>query len=131
MDINKLLSDAKLKCTAQRVKVIEALSKAEVPMTAEEIYADTEGISLSTVYRVAEKLVENGIAEKNTIRDSDKFYYALAMGGHRHYAICLSCGSMRYVNACPVHDLDIPGFTVTGHKLEIYGYCQKCGGGAI
>lgn len=126
MDINKLLTDRGLRCTPQRVKVVEALDSAEVPVTAEEIYARTEGISLSTVYRVAERLVEKGIAEKNTIRDSDKFYYELTMGKHRHYAICLGCGMMKYVDVCPVHDLNIPRFTVTGHKLEIYGYCEKC-----
>ena len=45
---------------------------------------------------------------------------------HRHYAICLGCHSMKYIDICPVHSPDIDDFTVTGHKLEIYGYCNKC-----
>ena len=126
MDINKILTDAGLKCTTQRIEVMEILSRANVPMTAENIFEKSEGISLSTVYRIAEKLAQKGIVTKNTIRDSDKYYYELAMGGHRHYAICLGCGKMKYVDICPVHDLKIDGFTVTGHKLEIYGYCSDC-----
>lgn len=126
MEVNKILTDAGLKCTTQRIEVMEILSRANAPMTAENIFEKSDGISLSTVYRIAERLVEKGIATKNTIRDSDKFYYELAMGGHRHYAICLGCGGMKYVDICPVHDLKIDDFTVTGHKLEIYGYCDRC-----
>lgn len=126
MEINKILTDAGLKCTTQRIKVMEILNAATAPMTAESIFEKANDISLSTVYRIVEKLVETGIATKNTIRDSDKFYYELADNKHRHYAICLGCGGMKYVDICPVHDLKIDDFTVTGHKLEIYGYCDKC-----
>lgn len=129
VDISKTLSDIGLKCTKQRVEVMEILSRANAPMTAENIYANAEGISLSTVYRIAEKLVEKGVATKNTIRDSDKFYYEIADNKHRHYAICLGCGGMRYVDICPVHSLKISNFEVTGHKLEIYGYCDECAAG--
>ena len=130
MDINRILTDAGLKCTAQRRQVIDILNKADAPLTVENIFERSSDISLSTVYRIVERLAEKGIVTKNTIRDSDKFYYELADNKHRHYAICLGCGGMKYVDICPVHDLKIDGFTVTGHKLEIYGYCDKCAGKA-
>ena len=130
MDINKILTESGLKCTAQRRQVIDILNKADAPLTAENIYEKSTNISLSTVYRITEKLAEKGIVTKNTIRDSDKYYYAMADNKHRHYAICLGCGGMKYVDICPVHDLKIDDFTVTGHKLEIYGYCDKCDGRA-
>lgn len=126
MDINKILTDVGLKCTKQRVNILKILSEASEPLTAENIYEKAEEMSLSTVYRIAEKLCEKGIVSKNTIVDSDKFYYELITAKHRHYAICLGCRQMRYINACPVHTADIDNFTVTGHKLEIYGYCDKC-----
>ena len=126
MDIDKMLRGANLKCTAQRIEVMRILKDASAPLTAENIYEKSEGISLSTVYRITEKLAERGLVTKNTIRDSDRYYYELADNVHRHYAICLGCGKMKYVNICPVHDIKIDGFTVTGHKLEIYGYCSDC-----
>lgn len=126
MEISKILSDVGLKCTKQRINVMEVLSRAKSPLTAENIYEMSEGMSLSTVYRIVEKLCEKGIVNKNTIQDSDKFYYEMSAGKHRHYAICLSCGGMKYVDICPVHTPEIDNFTVTGHKLEIYGYCDKC-----
>lgn len=126
MDINAVLSQSGLKCTRQRIAVMQALASAVSPLSAEEIYEKSENMSLSTVYRTVETLCEKGIAVKNTIRDSDKFYYALMTDAHRHYAICLGCHGMKYIDTCPVHSPDIDDFTVTGHKLEIYGYCDKC-----
>ncbi|MCC8160011.1 MAG: transcriptional repressor [Oscillospiraceae bacterium] len=126
MEINKILYDAGLKCTKQRISVMESLLCAKAPMTAENIYESVDGMSLSTVYRIVERLCEKGIVRKNTIQDSDKFYYELTSGGHRHYAICLGCKSMKYVDICPVNAPHIDNFTVTGHKLEIYGYCDEC-----
>lgn len=126
MEINKILSDIGLKCTKQRIKVMEVLYDAKSPLTVEGIYEKTDGMSLSTVYRTLEKLCEKGVIKKNTIQDSDRFYYEMITDKHRHYAICLGCKSMRYVDICPVHTPEITDFTVTGHKLEIYGYCDKC-----
>jgi Fur family ferric uptake transcriptional regulator len=126
METNELLSNIGLKCTKQRVKVIEILSASTSPLTVESIYEKADGMSLSTVYRTVETLCEKGIVNKNTIRDSDRFYYELVTEKHRHYAICLGCKSMKYVDICPVHAPQIDDFTVTGHKLEIYGYCDKC-----
>ncbi|MCI5605496.1 MAG: transcriptional repressor [Clostridia bacterium] len=126
MEINKILSDAGLKCTKQRISVMGVLSNAVSPLTAEDIFDNVDDMSLSTVYRIVERLYEKGIVNKNTIQDSDKFYYELSVNGHRHYAICLECKSMKYIDICPVHTANIDNFTVTGHKLEIYGYCDKC-----
>ena len=126
MEANKILADAGLKCTRQRINVMEILMSVSAPMTAENIYEKAEGMSLSTVYRIAEKLYEKGIVTKNTIQDSDKFYYELSDDSHRHYAICLGCGRMQPVRVCPVTAASVDGFTVTGHKLEIYGYCRDC-----
>lgn len=126
LEINKILSDIGLKCTKQRIRVMEILSEAKSPLTVEDIYEKTGEMSLSTVYRTLEKLCEKGVIKKNTIQDSDKFYYALTSGKHRHYAICLGCKTMKYIDICPVHTTKIDDFTVTGHKLEIYGYCDKC-----
>lgn len=125
MEINEMLSGVGLKCTKQRIMIMERLSKSPVPLTAEEIHERVD-MSLSTVYRTVETLCEKGIVNKHTIRDSDKFYYEMITDKHRHYAICLGCRRMKYVDVCPVHTARVDGFTVTGHKLEIYGYCDEC-----
>lgn len=126
VNINEILSKSGLKCTKQRISVMKTLSETSAPLTAEDIFEKSEDISISTVYRIVEKLCEKGIVSKKTIQDSDRFYYELVGARHRHYAICLGCGEMKSVSICPMRAPDVNGFTVTGHKLEIYGYCAKC-----
>ena len=53
-------------------------------------------------------------------------YYELTVDRHRHYAICLGCHEMHSIDLCPLSDTHISNFTITGHRLELYGYCDKC-----
>ena len=56
--------------------------------------------------------------------------YEWKKGGHTHYAICLGCHKKVALQACPFEhlhmDTDTGDFVVTGHKLELYGYCGDC-----
>ena len=126
MNIGEILTGAGLKHTKQRKALLELLKNADKPMTAEMIYENTKNMSRSTVYRTLEKFLEKGIVTRGVVQDGDKLYYELACMGHRHYAICLGCHEMRYIDVCPMHDAKVSNFTVTGHKLELYGYCDKC-----
>lgn len=126
-DIKELLLNAGLKCTAQRVSIIKTLEKSGLPMTAEEIFQKTKNISLSTIYRALDLFCENGITERESICNSAELYYRLKTNTHCHYAICLGCGKLSRIDVCPVHEVGVDDFVVTGHKLELYGYCKKCG----
>jgi Fur family ferric uptake transcriptional regulator len=123
-----ILKEHGLKTTRQRSEIVNILLNAEIPLCAEEIFRASENMSLSTVYRTLELLCERGVAKKENILDGDKMFYELADGKHRHYAVCLGCGELRHIDVCPVHDASVNGFTVTGHKLELYGYCKDCSG---
>ena len=63
---------------------------------------------------------------KIKIVNNEKKYYEPASDVHRHYVVCLKCGKMEHINVCPVHDIKLDGFEVTGHRLELYGYCAEC-----
>ncbi len=124
--MESLMKEKGIKKTLQREAVYTALKNSDRPLTAEEIFKNTKGISLATVYRTLDTFAEKGVIEKLTFEDSEKKFYELSGNAHRHYAVCLSCRHMEYVNVCPVHDLSIDNFEITGHRLEIYGYCQEC-----
>lgn len=121
-----ILIKAGLKCTSQRINIINILKENGLPMTAEEIFKKTNRISLSTVYRALDLFSEKGITEKESICNSSELYYRLKTNSHCHYAICMHCHKMSRIPECPVHEINIDGFTVIGHKLEIYGYCPQC-----
>lgn len=125
--IFKLLSQHGLKCTHQRLDVLGTLINANSPMTADMIFSQLNNISRSTVYRILEKLTESGIVIREAFNGSTEMYYEAALMTHRHYAVCLGCHKMQYIDDCPVHDAKVSHFTVTGHRLELYGYCDECG----
>ena len=55
-----ILVKAGLKCTSQRINIINILKENGLPMTAEEIFKKTNRISLSTVYRALDLFSEKG-----------------------------------------------------------------------
>ncbi len=121
-----------VKRTRQREGVLEVLSHAEKPLSAMEICGRIEGGSawLSTVYRILELFEAKGIVNKISVLGSDMAAYELAGSTHKHYAVCLGCRKIVSMGECPVDHLSPnigePGFHVTGHNLEVYGYCKNC-----
>ena len=67
----EILNSAGLKRTKQREAVISALSGANKPLTAEEIYERSQNAALSTIYRTIDTLLEKGIIVSTTIPYSD------------------------------------------------------------
>ena len=125
-DITGLLSGYGMKCTRQRVDVMRTLVNSDAPMSAEMIFSQLKNVSLSTVYRILERFTADGIVTRCVFNGSSEIYYEPSSVKHRHYTVCLGCHEVRYVESCPVHKTKIDGFTVTGHRLELYGYCSKC-----
>lgn len=123
-----------VKRTRQRESVLAVLSKSDKPLGAAEIYAeilkDGDAAWLSTVYRVLELLVKKGAVTKITPSGGETALYELA-GEHRHYAVCIGCRKIVYVDCDCALGGYIPRladkeFRVTGHNLEIFGYCGDC-----
>jgi Fur family ferric uptake transcriptional regulator len=136
-----------IKWTKQRKDVYMVLSAAVEPMTALEIYQNIlashpdAGYALSTIYRILTAFEENGIVSKSSYMEDNTIVYELERGEHTHYAVCLNCHKRIPLQTCPfahIHahgserqsepekDALEQGFTVTGHKLELYGYCCNC-----
>ena len=125
-DISKLLSQKGLKCTRQRLEILNVLKSADAPVTAEMIFSKLGSLSLSTVYRTLEKFTSAGLVSRQVFGDGNEMYYELTYMKHRHYAVCLSCRKVRYIDGCPVRETHLDDFTVTGHRLELFGYCNEC-----
>lgn len=125
-----------IKWTRQRKRVYEVLWQATEPLSAVQIYnradsSEEEMYALSTIYRILATFEEKGIVNKTTWMGDGTVVYELNRGGHTHYAVCLECHKRVALSGCPfahVHlEQETGDFTVTGHKLELYGYCKECG----
>ena len=123
-----------LRHSKNRDSVISVLSESDIPMSIENIFykvkEQNSGISLSTIYRIIDKLIDLDIVRKSAM-DGDKTLYELTRNGHHHYIICTKCKKMAILESCPISELEQKisndtGFYITGHKYEIYGECKEC-----
>lgn len=145
-----------IKWTKQRKCVYQILSEAKEPLSAHQIYHQAlqmvpeDTYALSTVYRILAAFEENGLVNSTTWMGEDTVVYELEKGEHKHFAVCLECHKRIPLQSCPFsigheqedfdheecehnhhHEKDaaLKDFTVTGHKIELYGYCSNCGKG--
>lgn len=118
-----------------RENVIKIFENITEPASAEnifDIFKRTYGtISLSTIYRIIDKLVSSKILRKAITLDDNRARYELEGNEHHHFMICTHCHKMFPIDVCPVEELEKiiskkSGFNITGHKFELYGECSSC-----
>mgnify|MGYP001827802766 CR=1 FL=1 len=120
--------------TEQRAAVYRFLSGTTSHPNADEVFQEVRGqvpgISLATVYKSLETLVNCGLASKLTYSDGSARYDA-RMDPH-HHARCVSCGRVMDVpgnlRGRTLENLTrgLDGFFVLGYRLELTGFCGGC-----
>lgn len=135
MDFSKLDKIKGIKSSKNTKTILELLENETEPVSADYIYEKLREInpsaSMSTVYRVLEKLTLNNVISKSLIMNDNKAKYEIKGHKHIHYLICLNCNKMIPTDNCHFQKLENKewkdtGFLVTGHKVELYGYCSDC-----
>jgi Fur family transcriptional regulator, ferric uptake regulator len=126
-----------LRFSKNRQYIIEILESEKIPLCVDFIFEKlrlkNKSVSLSTVYRILEKLVINNTVVKTIFGDDLKAKFELNRQGHKHYLICTECNDMVPIHNCPIGEIEKSlqentGFYIKGHKLEVYGHCAKCHG---
>lgn len=120
--------------TEQRAAVYRFLLGAHTHPTADEVFqavrAEVPGISLATVYKSLETLVECGLSIKLNYSDGSSRYDARTEP--HHHARCLSCGrvmdlSGQFTDAeLKALARELKDFQITGYRLELTGLCPSC-----
>lgn len=100
------------------------LSLAEAQVQAAKIVA---GISIATIYRNVNALVEERWLSPVGI-PGEPSRYEVAGKGHHHHFHCRTCGKIYDLNSCVLQPRPkIPrGFRLTGHEVFLYGVCSSC-----
>lgn len=132
----EILKRKGMKNTKHRHAILLLLEQSEYPLTAEEIYislkATTASINLSTVYRTLDAFVSKNLIFKSTVNDGKARYeFNHHERRHKHHLFCVGCHKMISIDECPIGELQELlkkkiDFDITGHKLEIFGYCHNC-----
>ena len=129
-----LLTERGHKLTQPRRAVLKVIAASARSLTPAEIHTRAQKYcrhtGLVTVYRTLELLTECGAVRK--IHQSDGCHsYAPASEGHAHHIICENCHAVIEFEGCDLADLAAAvqrrtGYVVSGHWLELFGYCPKC-----
>jgi len=118
--------------TNQRRLILEAVRGTDVHPTAEWIYRRVRRrlprISLGTVYRNLQVLLEQGLIRDLDSRGSGRYDGNTAR--HDHFT-CQACGQIYDLAAPMDRGLDRriasrTGFEVWHHRTEFYGRCPAC-----
>jgi Fur family transcriptional regulator, ferric uptake regulator len=130
----EVLSDAGVRPTRQRVRVLGELMGEQDDVTAQELHerlrSGGERLGLATVYRTLGLLAEAGVIDALSHRPGELCYRWCGQG-HHHHLVCSSCHRVVELADC---ELDpwlerisgAHGFVTTGHRLEVSGLCGAC-----
>ncbi|HEX8748135.1 MAG TPA: transcriptional repressor [Pyrinomonadaceae bacterium] len=119
--------------TQQRAAVFDYLRQVEHHPSAEEVYMAVKQklpkISLATVYKNLEALVNCGAISKLTYGDAAARYDIRT--DHHYHTRCLDCGKIWDLDSKAGPDWlkqikPQAGFAVKDYRLELLGYCREC-----
>lgn len=125
-----------LKSTKQRDIILDCFLSCQQHLTTEELYlklkTDNPNIGFATVYRTLKLFAESGIAREIQFGDGQTRYEHMHAGEHHDHLVCTRCGAIVEFENETIEKLQSEvaaqhGFTIMNHKLELYGFCGKCG----
>ena len=132
--IVELLRANGMRITRNRLQILEALLRAERPLSLDEIQARVDGDApdYATVFRVMTMLESLQIAQKVHLNRSCSYYELVDPQQHYDHIICTECGRVTVmIDSCPVEKVERKieeqyGFSELRHSLEFFGKCWEC-----
>jgi len=132
----QMLESANLDATPNRLRVLEVVGNNSYPLSAGDIYKTLErssSINRVTVYRILDRLVDQGIVERLST-GGRAAYYGLAPNEHHRphpHFYCKECGQMDCLSPESLNiETDAMQKTFPGRidKVEIRadGICKNC-----
>jgi Fur family ferric uptake transcriptional regulator len=124
-----------LKATRQRDLIVDIFfsqtGHLSVDELLEKVTARDRTIGAATVYRTMKILADAGLASARHFEGGQTRYEAALDRHHHDHLICTSCGNIFEFENERIEELQDRvaaehGFTVTHHKLELYGLCKAC-----
>jgi Fur family ferric uptake transcriptional regulator len=124
-----------LKATRQREVIVDAFFAQAGHLSVEDLLHKAKErdptIGAATVYRTMKILTDAGLASARHFEGGQTRYEAALDRHHHDHLICTSCGNIiefenERIEVLQESVADEHGFTVTHHKLELYGLCKAC-----
>jgi Fur family ferric uptake transcriptional regulator len=129
------LAEKKLKMTPQRSLVLDVFLDSSGHISAEELYhavrSAEPSIGQATVYRTIKVLADAGIAREIHFGDGVSRYEARQGREHHDHLVCEKCRTKveflePAIEALQEKQAREHGFTLTGHRMILFGLCPDC-----
>lgn len=127
------MNTIKAKNTPVRLAVMEIFKKHGKPLSIKEIASMVKiPANESTIYRVVNFFVDQGLLKQVFIQ-KDITFYELAHTDDHHHLVCTNCKKITDFHGCGVEQLvknalkQNPEFKIVNtHSLELFGLCKTC-----
>jgi Fur family transcriptional regulator, peroxide stress response regulator len=123
----------KYKRSRQRASILELLRQTESHPTADLLYQKLKkkfpSLSLGTVYRNLNILVEQGLVEKLPFGSTYDRYEAIK--NPHYHLVCQACGSVDDFDMACYTEINqqaqkMSSFHILRHRIDFFGTCEKC-----
>ncbi len=120
--------------TKQKGLILDIIKKQKSEFRVQDIYeALNKKVGLTTIYRLIDKLVKEGLLNKTIGEDNITYYQYLEKCEHENhfYLKCEKCGNIIHVDCdCIIdlmnHILAEHHFVASSEHIIISGLCEKC-----
>lgn len=124
----------RLKRSGQREVILDTFLRSERHLSVDDLHQLVQkrrpDVGRTTVYRTLKLLQAAGLAQELALDGQSRFEREYKRAHHDHF-ICKSCGAIFEFVSPDIERLqdeiaaDI-GFTIEGHRHQIYGSCRSC-----
>ncbi|PIR46519.1 MAG: hypothetical protein COV07_03780 [Candidatus Vogelbacteria bacterium CG10_big_fil_rev_8_21_14_0_10_45_14] len=130
----KILTDAGLRATNQRLEIVSVLLRSPTPLSIEKILRKCKGQTpdMATAYRTVRELESVGITESVDVGHGHA-HFELKRGDH-HHLVCAKCGKTAEIENCEIESFEKKVLkrendfkTIHSHRLTFFGLCKRCG----
>jgi Fur family ferric uptake transcriptional regulator len=134
-ELEDFLAKRGLRLTSQRRRLTEMVMSTRQHLTVDELVALAHekrlNIGRATVYRTLDLLCQAGLVHGHDFGQGSRRYEAMFGLLHHDHMQCTQCGAIIEFACEEIERLQEQkarehGFTLTSHRLEMFGLCSRC-----
>lgn len=131
----KFLRDNGYLVTRQRRRIAAVIFDSKGHLSVEDIQGLLRerriSASIASIYRTLDVLIKSSLVVQHRFGKRFKRFEAVREDKHHDHLICTNCNKVLEFKSDAIEKFQIQvakeyNFTITTHKLDIYGLCSKC-----
>jgi Fur family ferric uptake transcriptional regulator len=135
INFSNFLKKNDLRLTQPRMTILKVFLQMKGHFEVEDVLAEVKKVdgmvSIATVYRTLNLLVECGLAAENTFADKAKKFEVAHEKQHHDHFVCNKCKKVEEFHHPLIESLQGEvakkhEFSITSHIMTLYGVCSDC-----